>query len=331
MKSLTVIGPLATGYWPALVLHFRYAALLLPSTLGDAALEGSAAVNDELEMPGFFRDADAASARGQRKYLALNRIRLSGAIIGALGGAVTLSTGTLDVSALIGLAGFLVALITELILAYLQPERDWYAGRALAESMKTMAWRYAVRGEPFTTGLTEAELHRLLRSRVQQLTEKGADRIAIETDSALVTASMEALRASDFEHRKEVYLGQRTGSQRHWYAAKARYNRRRAEFWRIVLVSAEIVAVSLATLRLTGPLPVDLTGVLGSIISASAAWLVLKQHAQLASAYSTTSRELAIQEDFLDGTDEGEWGRAVSDSEEAISREHTMWLASRGA
>ncbi|MCX2748616.1 DUF4231 domain-containing protein [Arthrobacter sp. MI7-26] len=285
----------------------------------------------ELEMPGFFKDADAASLNGQRRYLALNRIRLSGAVIGALGGIVSLSTGTLDISALVALAGFLVALITELILAYLQPERDWYAGRSLAESMKTMAWRYAVQGAPFTAGLSEAKLHELLRARARQLTEKGADRIAIETENPLVTDSMSALRESDFEHRKAVYLRERTGAQRHWYAEKARYNRRRAEYWRTMLVSAEIIAVALATLRLAGPLPVNLGGVLGSVISASAAWLVLKQHSQLASAYSTTSRELAIQEDILQGTNEAEWARAVSDAEEAISREHTMWVATRSA
>lgn len=284
----------------------------------------------ELEMPGFFKDADAASLNGQRRYLALNRIRLSSAIVGAAGSVVNFSDGRLNGSALVALAGFVVALIAELILSYLQPERDWYAGRALAESMKTMAWRYAVQGEPFTDGLSEAELHRLLRSRVQQLTDKGADRVAIGTDSPLVTESMLALRCSDFEVRKASYIEQRTTTQRHWYAGKAIFNKRRAEFWRIVLVSAEILAVALATLRITGGMPVDLAGLFGSIIAASAAWLVLKQHAQLASAYTTTSRELALQEDILLGTSEAEWPRAVSDAEEAISREHTMWLASHG-
>ncbi|WP_125613895.1 DUF4231 domain-containing protein [Specibacter cremeus] len=284
----------------------------------------------DLDMPGFFKDADTASLNGQRSYLRLNRIRLTSAVVGTAGGVVTLSDGRVDYSAIVALAGFLVALVAELVLSYLQPERDWYAGRAMAESMKTMAWRYAVHGEPFTDGLSETELRGLLRSRVRQLTIKGADRVAIGTDTPLVTASMLALRRSDFEMRRSSYIEHRTAAQRHWYAGKAVFNKRRAQFWRIVLVSAEILAVALATLRITGRLQVDLAGVCGSVIAASAAWLVLKQHAQLASAYNTTSRELALQEDILIGTAEADWPRAVADAEKAISREHTMWLAGHG-
>lgn len=284
----------------------------------------------ELDMPGFFADADAASLNGQRLYLRLNRIRLASAIVGAAGSIVVLSDSRMNYSAGVALAGFLVALVAELVLSYLQPERDWYSGRAMAESMKTMAWRYAVHGEPFTAGLGEDELRKLLRSRVKQLTIKGADRVAIGTDAPLVTESMAALRRSDFDTRKSSYIKHRTVAQRHWYAGKAVFNKRRAQFWRIVLVSAEVLAVVLATLRITGRLSVDLAGVCGSVIAASAAWLVLKQHAQLASAYNTTSRELALQEDILLSTAEVDWPRAVADAEKAISREHTMWLAGHG-
>lgn len=290
----------------------------------------SGAVSVELDMPGFFTDADAASLNGQRLYLRLNRIRLTSAIVGAAGSIVVLSDGRMDYSAIIALAGFLVALVAELALSYLQPERDWYSGRAMAESMKTMAWRYAVHGEPFTDGLGEDELRGLLRSRVKQLTIKGADRVAIGTDAPLITESMRELRRSDFDTRKSIYIEHRTVSQRHWYARKAIFNKRRAQFWRIVLVSAEVLAVVLATLRITGRLSVDLAGVCGAVIAASAAWLVLKQHAQLASAYNMTSRELALQEDTLLGTGEADWPRAVADAEKAISREHTMWLAGHG-
>ncbi|WP_426298064.1 DUF4231 domain-containing protein [Arthrobacter sp. R-11] len=287
-------------------------------------------MSEILELPGYFKDADSASLKGQRKYLFLNRLRLGSTIAGAVGAAVPLAVGNLGLSSLVVLAAFLMALICELILSYVQPERDWYAGRALAESMKTMAWRYSVHGAPFGTELSDAGARKILRERAEQLTQKGGDRVAIATDSPLVTDSMTALRHSSFEERKSAYLRQRTLAQRQWYASKAAANKRRAEVWRTVLVSAEILAVALATLKFAGVSEIDLGGVLGSVIGASAAWLALKQHAQLAAAYSLTSRELALQESLLQDADEASWGTAVSDAEDAISREHTMWLASRG-
>ncbi|MDQ4502299.1 DUF4231 domain-containing protein [Sinomonas sp. ASV322] len=282
-----------------------------------------------LELPGFFKDADAASLAAQRTYLALNRTRLWSAVAGALGGAITWSAADLDAGALVALAGFLVALVAELVLAYLQPERDWYSGRALAESMKTMAWCYAVGGDPFASGIDDAEARRILRQRAELLLQKGGDKISMSTESPLVTAWMTELRHSDFETRRAAYLEHRTRDQRNWYARKARQDKRKADAWRTALVAAEIIAVTASTLRVTKALEVDLAGILGAAIGAGAAWLALKQYAQLSAAYSLASRELSLQEDLLSQVNESEWAHAVSDAEEAISREHTMWLASR--
>ena len=283
----------------------------------------------DVDLPGFFKDADAASLKAQRTYLALNRVRLWSALVGAFGGTVTWEAVSLDVGALVALGGFLAALIAELVLAYLQPERDWYSGRALAESMKTMAWCFAVGGEPFGLELDEGTARQLLRNRAGLLVQKGGDRIAVSAASPLVTEAMTALRNSDFATRRATYLEHRTQNQRAWYALKARSDQRRADVWRAALVAAEIIAVSLATLRAFGLSELDLAGILGAAIGAGAAWLALKQYAQLAAAYSLASRELALQEDLLSQVSERDWPRAVADAEEAISREHTMWLASR--
>jgi hypothetical protein len=235
-----------------------------------------------------------------------------------------------DAFLVLALFGFSVALVAELCLTFIQPERDWYAGRALAESTKTLAWRYAVRGEPFTDEISNGELHKMLRSRVSQVADKGGDQVVIRTDQPVVTDAMKQLRAANFAIRRAAYVAGRTDSQRKWYAEKAIYNARRAAQWRVGMIAGEIAAIVLATLRLTGTVSVDLAGILAAAIASSAAWVGLKQHSQLASAYRLTTRELAIQHDALMDTQEDDWGRAVADAEEAISREHTMWLASRG-
>jgi hypothetical protein len=282
------------------------------------------------DLPGFHNDANTASGEGQRLYLRWSRIRLFAAVGAAIGGAFSLFVSGVDAFALLALLAFVSALTAELYLAFTQPERDWYAGRALAESTKTLAWRYAVRGAPFTGDIPEAHLREMLRTRMRQLAEQGGDHVSIGADHPVVTDGMRRLRQADFETRREAYITGRTQNQREWYAEKARVNKHRAKLWRAGLILGEIIAIVLATLRLAGTVTIDFAGILAAIVASCAAWLGLKQHAQLASAYRLTTGELAIQQDALVETSEGNWAQAVADAEEAISREHTMWLASRG-
>ncbi|HVS90460.1 MAG TPA: DUF4231 domain-containing protein, partial [Mucilaginibacter sp.] len=43
---------------------------------------------------------------------------------------------------------FISALVS-VYLNYQKPERNWYLGRAIAESIKTLTWRYMMRAAPF--------------------------------------------------------------------------------------------------------------------------------------------------------------------------------------
>ena len=77
-------------------------------------------------------------------------------------------------------------------------------------------------------------------------------------------------------------------------------------------------------------LRIDLLGLAGAVIAAGAAWVQAKQHQTLANAYAVASQELAAisaQVDWASG--EQEWAHFVDQAEEAISREHTLWRASR--
>lgn len=280
-------------------------------------------------LPGFFQDADAASLRGQRLTLIWSGVRLAGALMAAIGGALAWKVGRFDVWGCVALVGFSAALIAEIVLATQQPERDWYSGRALAESSKTLAWRFAVVADPFFADLNTREARKLMRSRLEEVAAKGKDRITLGSDEADVTTRMLELRAKDFATRRGVYLEERIKDQRNWYAGKAEQNKRHALMWRVLLIAGEVVAVVLAGGRAFGAWDVDLSGILAAVVAGGAAWLGLRQHSSLASAYSVAASELSLSYGELADTDEADWALAVADAEEAISREHTMWLASR--
>lgn len=283
-----------------------------------------------IQMPGVHEAASRASRRGRRVYMRLNAIRLFSLVTAAITAAIGLTYETFDWPGLILLFAFVTALLTELGLTWLQPERDWYAGRAIAESTKTLAWRFAVQGEPFGPSLTEREAQTLLRVRIGEILRRGRDRIDITPGNAVVTDSMLALRISDLASRSEAYITFRTREQWAWYSAKAKENSTRKTMWRLLLLSGEVFAVVAAALAFGRHEPADFAGILAATVACGAAWLALKQHSQLTSSYRLAAMELALQEATLRQVESQDWAHAVANAEEAISREHTMWLATRG-
>lgn len=286
-------------------------------------------LSDE-QFPAFFLASDAASGKAQRAALRGNRIRLIGAIAAAIGGAFSLSVGRVDVWALVSLIGFIAAFAAELYMALQHPERDWYQARAGAESAKTLSWRYAVCADPFFAELPEQEADNLFRARISQVARQVSQAVALPSgDGSSPTPPMRVIRKSSIGVRREVYLEDRTRAQRDWYTRKAAANKQASAYWRGTLLTAELVAVALAAIRLSGGWDIDLAGVLAAGIGAGAAWLALKQHTTLRSAYALTAAELEKQIATLTAVEDADWPESVADAEEAISREHTMWLASR--
>ena len=283
-----------------------------------------------IELPGVHKAANDASAAGQRHYVRLNALRLGSLLVGATAGAVSWALGTFDFSGLVLLLAFAVAALAEIALIWLQPERDWYSGRAVAESTKTLAWRFAVQGKPFGPEVAEADAQALLRGRVEEVLRRGKDRITIPAGQAIVTTAMIEMRKQPFGDRRRAYLLHRTEDQRAWYARNATRNQRRATSWRYGLLVGEIAAVVLAAVTLGRDEPADFAGVVAALVASGAAWIALKQYSQITSAYRVAAAELALQADALGSVTEDVWPQAVADAEEAISREHTMWLASRG-
>ncbi|HUO39689.1 MAG TPA: SLATT domain-containing protein, partial [Mycobacterium sp.] len=131
-------------------------------------------------------------------------------------------------------------------------------------------------------------------------------------------------------------LSERIQNQEEWYSRKAKWNADRATRWvttSIVLEFAGLLGGAAKAFDKTvfGWVDVDLLGVFAAAAAAATAWLQAKQHENLATAYGVTSQELAaVGSEVEMQTDETTWPQFVSTAEEAISREHTLWRASRG-
>ncbi|MDV6231774.1 DUF4231 domain-containing protein [Rhodococcus cercidiphylli] len=281
------------------------------------------------DLPGVWIDADVASRGGQHMALFLTRTKVGGGVFSALGGVLTWHVGRFDLAAAIVLIGFSVALVSELMSWVCKPERSWYDGRAVAESAKTLAWRYSIGSDPFPVEMPRAEAEEVFRERMVEITREIADVVIFDSADQVITPKMDLLRSAEFVDRRAAYIYGRTLDQKDWYAQKARYNRKQANTWRMLLITSEVVAVVLAAGALLGRWHFDFAGLLASGIAAGAAWVAVKQFSPLASAYAVATMELGIQANRLSSVNEDRWALVAADAEEAISREHTTWLASR--
>lgn len=283
------------------------------------------------DLPTYFQRADQTSIGAQNKTLKLNRLRLLGAIAAAFGGAFSFLTWEVDLWAVVSLCGFLTALSAEVFITQGGHERAWYQARAGAESVKTLSWRYAVGADPFFLDLPSQESKKLFQERVSQVMGQIRETVPPPSgDGSEPTAKMQTLRNSPIATRREVYLRDRTQKQRDWYTKKAEFNKKASITWRSFLLISEVVAVVLAAGRVFGSWDIDFAGILAAFIGSGAAWLALKQHTTLRAAYALTAVELQKQSVSLQSVSDEDWPTSVADAEEAISREHTMWLASRG-
>jgi SMODS and SLOG-associating 2TM effector domain 3/SMODS and SLOG-associating 2TM effector domain 1 len=292
----------------------------------------SVTIDGPADFPALFRSADRESQRAQRSYLTSLRVRLGSLVVAAFGGALTLTTaGGFQVGGGLAFLAFACALGAELFLATTSPLTTWYEGRAAAESAKTLAWRYMVRAEPFEVDDVDVDkqFHAQTYSLLQDLRS-----ISLGTEEPAaqqITDKMRHVRALDFNERRQVYLANRIADQQRWYSEKARWNDRRARGWVLVSIVLEIAGLIGGALKAFGWINFDLLGFLAAAAGGVMAWIEAKQHRNLATAYGIASQELAsIASELPTLHNEERWAAFVAQAEEAISREHTLWRASRG-
>lgn len=290
-----------------------------------------AAVADH-DMPQLFQSADAASVAAQKSYVGRTRWRLLALCAIAVLGVTSwrLGPGEVDALALCAAVLFVFTLLLEASLWRDRPDKGWYDGRAVAESAKTLAWKYAVGGVPFSEKISLGDARRQLVEKFAEIKSKFPDLELAPLNAPAVPAWMDELRSGSLKDRKHSYLAARIGTQKSWYESKSIYNKRRLQQWRAALLilelggfAASLVEAFISTGLFLGPAIAALAG-------SAVAWLGTKQHESLARAYSAALSDLSDAESkLLAATDEEGWAVEVDDAEEAISREHTIWLASR--
>ena len=83
-------------------------------------------------------------------------------------------------------------------------------------------------------------------------------------------------------------------------------------------------------LRAFATIEADYLSLFAATAASANAWVQMRQHRTLATSYGVAAQELGLARAAVSSAaSEDEWARVVSDAEDAVSREHTMWLARR--
>lgn len=281
------------------------------------------------DYPALYLSADAASNAYQASHLRLVKAEYATLFV-----AGVLSIKAFDAFAfhyVISAFLFFVGLAILLTRSLRSFEQDWYRCRALAESVKTLTWRYMMHAAPFNLDAQAARAE--FRNHLQAMFEENratAAKIAPDwSANDQITAAMDEVHAKPLTARKAYYLDERVDDQRVWYAKKAGQNRRDARLWLIVGVMAYLVAAAMVLSRIAWSSwpywPIEpVIVVAASLIG----WTQIKKFSELAAAYTVAAQEIGLIRPLADNvTNDDAFSSFVNDAEMAFSREHTLWRA----
>ena len=281
----------------------------------------------EQDFPALYRSADDLSLRSQKNFLLALKFHLITLVVTAILSIYNFGHWSIAVVQLVLL---LVALGCSIYLFSKKPDKLWYAGRAVAESIKTITWRYVSRAEPFQGADAQAKLD--FEQKIKDIINQNrpvVESFSMFLDGVQITQVMEEIRSKPLNERRSIYADKRIADQHTWYAKKASFNRKKSEHFFIGLIGVNSLAVLLAIVRIKFPdqsyWPTDIfVAIAASILT----WMQTKRFSELASSYALAAHEISLIRGQTNSQDtDDKFSIFVGDAENAFSREHTQWVA----
>lgn len=284
---------------------------------------------ETIDLPGLYHSADEASLAAQVKYLFGLKTYMFFLVLASL--VAYLSTDSAN-TAIASASLFLVSLGITIWLNVIKPENVWYNGRAVAESVKTRAWRWMMHAEPYDStpepGVASKEFIADLKQILEQNRSLGEAIGEGASVKAPISANMLSIRQLPYQQRTVVYKKSRVDEQALWYWKKTKYNKKMATIWFWVMITLHALAILLLLFKIKSPstkLPVEVVAVCASSVLG---WLQTKKHKELSASYALAAQEISLirgEASFVNS--EESLSNFVIDSENAFSREHTQWFA----
>ncbi len=280
-------------------------------------------------LPGLYQSADKASLKAQSSYFFSLKSYLFLLVLAAF---VSFTFPKDLYGALVSASLFLITLGILIFLRVSRPDDLWYNGRAVAESVKTISWRWCMRAEPYQDCENiELVSKQFINDQQAILRQNRSLSEALDSNSGIndpISSAMKQIRSLSTIERLEIYKKQRIDNQSNWYAIKSQFNKRRAKQWFWISVLFHSIAIGMLLYRINAPLLLLPVEVIATAAGAVLTWLQAKKHNELNSSYALAAHEIVlIKGEALSIETENKLSEFVINSENAFSREHTQWTA----
>ncbi len=285
---------------------------------------------NDFELSPLYHHADNASNRAQRSFHAALATSLISLILIAMLSAFDFQSRWLAAAQLLFL---LLSFSLTVYLVVKQPQRTWFGTRALAESVKTVSWRFAMRAEPYN--VSDELARQVFSDNVGKIMRENEVSRAVlaETNSSLITQSMNAVRSLSLGERASIYKRERIDNQLEWYQFKAKQNTKLSLRWFSAVIVLHAIAILCAVGKLIEPtMQLWPTDAVVAVASSALAWIQARRFQDLSASYSQTFFEIGLLKEAIPlASTEAAFSSFVGDAENAFSREHTQWRARRDA
>jgi len=289
------------------------------------------------DYPCLFQSSDSSSLIEQKTYINLCRIDFSLIVLAAFFSGFSLNPNLkiFKWCAFFALISLILSFCLKLIIKVGKWDKKWFDTRAIAESVKTATWRYIMGVEPYENSLSAEDADRKFVNKLSEILESASKDSGSLAKSVVegqqISNRMREIRQMNIEGRKTIYLQQRIKDQKNWYSRKAKYNSDKETMWFWIIISVEFLAI-LAAIYILNTLnsAFNPIGTFTTLVVVFAAWNQTKKHRELSQSYTLAAQELtSIESLAVHIKDEERLSDYVRDTENAISKEHTMWCAKR--
>ena len=285
---------------------------------------------NETDYPSLFQSSDKASIALQKCYI--KAIRTDFALLVIIAAS---SVFFFEGYKYLVISFLLLSFVLKLVVQAKKWDKKWFVTRAVAESVKTITWRYMMGSEPYNLALSPAEVDKQFINKLDEIIKTNSEAqkcwATCLSGNQQISDQMRKIRAMNLSDKKEIYLKDRVEEQRKWYENKAKSNGEAENKWFWAVIILEFIAVLFLIFTINSPknFP-NPVGVVTTLAAVFAAWNQIKRHGELSQSYSVASQELSSAKSIISYVNSvDELGKYAESTENSISREHTMWCAKR--
>ncbi len=281
--------------------------------------------------PLLFKIADTKSKKSQNIFIRLNIFILLLLILSSVSSIYTTVPKNITTFSTICL---ILSTLFNIYILFFRPEKSWYEGRAIAESVKTLTWKFITNTKPFKISLQQEKAEQIFNENLKKIIGQRRDFYILigqnYPDGNMISDEMISIRNCSFEERKKKYVEDRIQDQINWYSYKTKQNALNKNIALGLIIGFQILAIFFFIFEKNLFINYSFTSILITMTSVFMTWLQLKRFQELTDAYGITATELKfIKEKSKFILDDNQLEKYVDDTETAISREHTLWLARR--